>query len=228
MDSAGEKARAIRVQVVHGNCLWRDCLTTVLGRDQEFQVTAVNPDASDCVSLIEDGHPDVILVDGNLSPERGVELVRQVRERVERTKVLVLLSVTDEARAAEFILAGAHGLVMEDSSLAELRTAIGRVIDGRAVCSADMIHSLYQQFAKLARESHWRKDISANELTARELEILTLISSHLGNKQIAKRLSVSTYTVKNHVHNILEKLQVGSRAEAVEHARQRQWLNEVR
>jgi DNA-binding NarL/FixJ family response regulator len=91
-----------------------------------------------------------------------------------------------------------------------------------------MIHSLYVRFGKLASESSWRKDMTATDLTAREIEILNLISSHLANKQIAKRLRVSTYTVKNHVHNILEKLRVHSRAEAVDYARQRQWLHEVR
>jgi len=72
------------------------------------------------------------------------------------------------------------------------------------------------------------QDVAKFDLTPRELEILNLISDHLGNKQIANRLSVSTYTVKNHVHHILEKLQVHSRAEAVDYARQRQWLREDR
>jgi DNA-binding NarL/FixJ family response regulator len=228
MDENGETTRPLRVQVVHGNCLWRDCLAQVLARDQELQVTALDPNRSDSLSLVEQSRPDVILMDGNLPEKRGLDLVHQVRQCLEQTKVLVLLSATDEAQAAEYIVAGAHGFVMDDSSLEELRAAIGRVHNGRAVCSADMIHSLYVHFGKLARESHWRKEVTATDLTAREVEILNLISSHLGNKQIAKRLSVSTYTVKNHVHNILEKLRVHSRAEAVDYARQRQWLREVR
>ena len=91
-----------------------------------------------------------------------------------------------------------------------------------------MIHSLYLHLARLSRGMALTKEITATELTAREMEILNLICSHPGNKQIAKRLSVSTYSVKNRVHNILEKLRVGSRAEAVDYAPQRQWLREVR
>ena len=166
MDENGETTPALQVHVVHGNCLWRDCLTTGLARHPEFKVTAVNPDGSDCLSFVEQSRPDVILIDANLPGKRGLELVRQVRQSLVQTKVLVLLSVTDEARAAEYIVAGAHGFVMDNSTLEELRSAIERVIDGRAVCSADMIHSLYVQFAKLARETHWPKEIPASELTA--------------------------------------------------------------
>jgi len=154
MNADGGKTRTLRVDVVHGNYLWRDCLTQVLARDQELQVRAVDPDDSDCVSLIERSCPDVILIDGDLSGKRGLALVHQVRQRLEQAKVLVLLSAADDAQAAEYIVAGAHGFVMDDSSLKELRAAIWQVIEGKAVCSADMIHSLYVHFAKLAQESH--------------------------------------------------------------------------
>ena len=227
MASESETARAARLHVVHGNRLLRECLATVLTRNREFDVREVNPDEADFLEIIISGAPDVILIDGNLPRTNGLDVVRQLRQRLEGAKVLVLFSAPDEVKAAEYIMAGAHGCVVEDSSLEELRAAIRRVVEGRAVCSADMIHLLYTQFAKLARESHWREQVAAIELTARELEILNLISCHLGNKQIAKRLCVSTYTVKNHVHNILEKLQVQSRVEAVEYARQRQWLPEA-
>jgi DNA-binding NarL/FixJ family response regulator len=227
MNADGGKTRVLRVDIVHGNCLWRDCLTQVLAQDRELRVRPVDPDGSDCLSLLERNCPDVILIDGGLSGKRGLALVHQVRQRLEQAKVLVLFAAADGAQAGEYIMAGAHGFVMDNSSLKELRAAIRQVIEGKAVCSADMIHSLYVDFARLAQESHWGQDVAKMGLTPRELEVLNLISDHLGNKQIAKRLSVSIFTVKNHVHNILEKLQVHTRAEAVDHARRRRWLGET-
>lgn len=179
------------------------------------------------MALLEKDPPDVILVDASLPHRVAAELIRKVRERLQQTNVLALVSAASQDEMVDCVVAGAHGCLMEDSSLEDLRTAVAKVMQGERFCSADMMQSLFNEFAKLARETNWRKQVASMDLTSRELEILRLISRHHGNKQIAKKLSVSLFTVKNHVHNILDKLQVQSRFEAVEYARQRRWLDEV-
>ena len=118
----------------------------------------------------------------------------------------------------------AHGCVPEDSSLQELREAIEKVAAGDIFCSHATVHSVLHRMAHRAGEVRRQDWSEAPSLTPRELEIVRLIAEHLSNKQIARRLSVSLYTVKNHVHNIVEKLQVARRYEAVDVARKRMWL----
>jgi DNA-binding NarL/FixJ family response regulator len=121
-------------------------------------------------------------------------------------------------------LKGVQGCVLEESSLQELREAIEKVAAGETYCSHGLVHAVFHRMNQAAKESYRRGRDEAPSLTPREREIVRLISEHLSNKQIAKRLSVSLYTVKNHVHNLVEKLKVAGRYEAVDFARKKGWL----
>ena len=115
--------------------------------------------------------------------------------------------------------------MLEESSLDDLRDAIVRVASGQNFCSHGLVHAVFHRLAHRMKEPIARPQRDEGELlTARELEIVGLIAEHLSNKQIAKRLAVSLNTVKNHVHNIVEKLQVTGRYEAVDYARRQRWL----
>jgi DNA-binding NarL/FixJ family response regulator len=112
--------------------------------------------------------------------------------------------------------------------LQDLREAIEKVAAGGIYCTHGVVHSVFHRMAQEAREGNRSAGISAASLTPRELEIVQLIATHLSNKQIARRLSVSLYTVKNHVHNIVEKLQVSGRYEAVDYARKHRRLDSAK
>ena len=124
----------------------------------------------------------------------------------------------------ECVEAGAHGFVLEESSLEDLRNAIDLVVAGQRFYSQSIVESMFDQLALFSRESRWRSRLKNVALTQRELEVLRWIAEGLSNKQVARKLSVSLYTVKNHVHNILEKLQVSDRFEAVEQAIDNRWF----
>jgi len=204
--------------------MFRECLIAVLAKDAKFEVSEVNLRYSDFHEDLDQVPPDVILVDAGLPGKTAVELIRRIRQANGPTKILAVVSSAAQGMAIDCIAAGAHGCVLEESSLADLRAGINAVQQGETFCSQDMIQTVLSQFARLAQESHLRKKVKSLDLTPRELEILELISRHMGNKQIAKLLSVSLYTVKNHVHNILEKLELESRYEAVDYAQQRHWI----
>jgi DNA-binding NarL/FixJ family response regulator len=129
------------------------------------------------------------------------------------------------------VAAGVRACLLEDSSLSELLKAIDTIAQGGTYCSDEIMLSLFEQLARLAKgnpagdhaDMGDRADTSG--LTRREDEILHFMSTGLSNKEIARKLSVSVYTVKNHVHNILEKLEVDNRFAAVEYARERSWLS---
>jgi two-component system nitrate/nitrite response regulator NarL len=124
----------------------------------------------------------------------------------------------------ECFTAGAHGCVQEDASVQDLRAAIEKVAAGGIFCSHGLIHTMFHRVAQQARGAGHRAGSGEASLTRRELEIVRLIGDHLSNKQIARKLSVSLYTVKNHVHNVVEKLQVSGRYEAVDYARKHRLL----
>jgi two-component system, NarL family, nitrate/nitrite response regulator NarL len=120
--------------------------------------------------------------------------------------------------------AGARGYVLRGASIDNLRIAVESIARGETVCSPQITYSMFSRLAELAHHAMGAQTI----LTTREMEILQLISQGWSNKRIANHLFVSLYTVKNHVHNILKKLQVQHRLEAVAYAYQRYWLKGTR
>lgn len=216
--------RPIHLKIIHRNRLFRECLESVLAEDQRFDVRTVDHTDPDELETFDREESDVFLIDLNLPGELAVELTRRIRQRMDRAKLLLLAYASSQDCLVECIAAGAHGCILETSSLDELDTAIEKVFHGETFCSQEIVQTMFDRLAQTASSAPWRRRAESIDLTPRELEIVELISGRLSNKEIAKKLSLSVYTVKNHVHNIVEKLQVEDRHEAVEYARQRRWL----
>jgi DNA-binding NarL/FixJ family response regulator len=227
--------RTIHLAVIHRNRIFRECLASVLSEGGRFQLAVVDHGDPNCLKSIEEQRPDTILIDLNLPEQLAVGLTQQIRERVPRAKVILLaqshalLSHGDaEDRLVECLAAGAHGCVLEESSLKELQAAIQKVVEGEKFYSSEIISSMCHRLVESTRASSWRERVKSVRLTPRELQVVSLIADGLSNKQIARRLSLSLFTVKNHVHNVVEKLQVENRLKAVEYARQRGWLEKLK
>jgi DNA-binding NarL/FixJ family response regulator len=211
-----------QILVFHRNRLFRECLAQVLSQSSDHKIRPAEHEPANLSQLLSDSHVDVILVDLNLPNNCTLQLIEEAVKH--ETKVVILVP-DDHEQLVECIAAGAHACVLERSTLDELKPAIANVLRGQTYCSTDIVQSLYSQLKKLAREVTWKKHVTTARLTARETEVLELMSERLSNKQIARRLSVSLYTVKNHVHSILEKLQVETRLDAVEDAKERRLLD---
>lgn len=169
---------------------------------------------------------DVILLDLNLPNNFAVEIVRYVRQTQPNAKVIIL--VPDDHRGLlECVASGVQGCVLERSSLQDLDLAIDKSLRGETVCSSEFAATMFSELYRFSNSPSWQVPaaISRTRLTAREHEVIELLAKRNSNKQIAKELCVSIYTVKNHIHNILEKLDVESRVEAVELALQENWLS---
>jgi DNA-binding NarL/FixJ family response regulator len=218
------RSTLMRIVVLHQNRLFRQCLTAVLKGHAGFTAVEVDHEHPDRLHRIQAASPDVVLVDLNLAGGLALELTRQIHRLPGDVKVLLLASGNSVHEIARCVEAGALGCIVEESSLTELTDAVETVGRGEAYCSPQVARSIFAECARLAHGRHWSERAGAARLTARELEVLQLVAEGLGNKQIARRLSVSLYTVKNHVHNILEKLQAHDRFEAVELARRQPWF----
>jgi len=196
--------------------LYREGIAAALAGDSRFRVAGLASDAPAALARLEEVAADVVLVEAG-SPE-GPDLVRAIHERAPEARVLALGISGEEADVLPLAEAGIAGWVTRDASVDDLRATVAAAAVGEAACSPRMVASLLRRVAALAAD----RDGAAvsPQLTRRQQEIVALIDEGLSNKEIARRLSIELATVKNHVHNILAKLQVGRRAEAAARVRE--------
>ena len=226
-DAAATGAGLVRLVVADSHRLFRECLAEALRDDAGFaRVEVTDADHASLARL--DGEPvDVLVLGGGEDGKLG-ELLRQACQRWPGAKILVLGTEEGEDEALALLRSGARGYLFRDQSLDELRDAILEVAAGATVCTPRIVHLLFSRLGELGRERRRDERLEVLELTSREIEILRLIGDGLKNQEIAKRLYLSVHTVKNHVHNILERLGVKSRWSAVTHASEKGWLQPKR
>jgi DNA-binding NarL/FixJ family response regulator len=189
----------------------------VLDDEPDIRVVASVNSLPEGLTFIEREEVNVVIVSVGLPDQGALTLTRQVVDRVSSTKVLVLgLAADDNNNALRYIEAGAAGYILKDSSLKEFMDIIRLAQRGEAQISTKMAGVMMERLFNLARmfsAVEHRSDGDAR-LTTRELEVLQFIGAGLTNPEIAARLVVEVGTVKNHVHSILEKLNVSNRDEA--------------
>jgi two-component system nitrate/nitrite response regulator NarL len=210
----------IRVLIVARVRLYRDGLAETLARDPRLHVVGTAAEATDGLKQVFELRPDVVLAD--LEMASGDRLVRACVRAVPNAKVLALCVSDSEHELLNAAEAGVSGYVTHDTSLDELVSAVDSVARGEMLCSPRVAATLLRQVGALANRARPRREEA--RLTPRELQILELIDLGRSNKEIARELYIEVPTVKNHVHNILEKLCVGRRAEAAAKLRDRRLL----
>ncbi|MBN2001255.1 response regulator transcription factor [candidate division KSB1 bacterium] len=214
----------IQIFIADDNGLLREGLVSMMEEQEDIVVIGQAPSGREALEDIKSVRPEVALIDIGMPDKDGIELTRILRQDAPEVKVIILgmIDLTDEIM--QCIEAGAAGYVLKETSFDHLVKVIRSVHRGEAFCSPQMAASLFTRIAELANERMPKIPPGSVKLTARELEVITLISEGLSNKQIAQRLFIETQTVKNHVHNILDKLQLQNRLEAVQYARERNLL----
>jgi len=185
-------------------------------KEEGVQVVATTGLSSETLERIEQARPDLVLLPA--LGTRTVELTRAITRRFNGIRVVVFGIKEVPEAVTEMIEAGAAGYVREDASVDEFREVVRLAARGEARVAPQIASSLFSRLAALA--SVLRADERAKnvKLTPRELEILRLVAEGLTNKEIAARLHVEQQTVKNHMHNILERLSLRRRQQAVQYA----------
>jgi DNA-binding NarL/FixJ family response regulator len=214
--SAG--ADAIRVLVVDDHALFRRGLEMVLGQEEDIAVVGEAGDGAEALALARELTPDIVLMDIRMPRRSGIEACTAIKDLVPSAKIIMLTISDEEADLYEAIRAGASGYLLKEISIDEVATAIRAVAGGQSLISPSMASKLLTEFASMIKRGDGRQQVPAPRLTERELEVLKLVARGLNNRDIAKELYISENTVKNHVRNILEKLQLHSRMEAVVYA----------
>ncbi|WP_318151938.1 response regulator transcription factor [Nocardioides cavernae] len=203
--------------------LFRRGLIMLLGGDIDIEVVGEAADGITATELAITTAPDVILLDVRMPRRTGVEACRAIKEAVPATKIIMLTVSDEEADLYESVKNGAAGYLLKDSSIEEVAQAIRVVNEGQSLISPSMAVKLIDEFKQMSKPE--REQGPALRLTERELEVLRLVAKGLNNREVAKELFISENTVKNHVRNILEKLQLHSRMEAVMYAMREKLLD---
>ena len=201
--------RPITVVVVADVRLYREGLAASLSSRSNLRVVPLDDDASSTLARIADVAPDVVLID--TATRNSLALVRAIRERARATKAIAFAVHEYEQEIITYAEAGAAGYVTCDASFDQLISAIESVAREELVCSPRIASTLFRRLGKLGEAS---ASSSAAALTHRERQVLSLIRDGLSNKEIAQALNVAEPTVKNHVHNLFEKLRVTNRTQA--------------
>ncbi len=217
MTDAGTIEREpIRVLVVDDQELFRRGITMLLAAEPGIEVVGEAGDGIEGAELAQSTAPDVVLLDVRMPRRSGIEACLAIKESVPSAKILMLTMSDEEADLYEAVKSGASGYLLKDSSIDEVAQAVRVVADGQSLISPSMAAKLIDEFKQLAKPE--REQVPGLRLTDRELQVLRFVAKGMNNREISKQLYISENTVKNHVRNILEKLQLHSRMEAVMYA----------
>jgi two-component system nitrate/nitrite response regulator NarL len=205
----------IRVLIVAEPLLYREGLSVLLREERRVEVVGATADGSTALAEAVAVRADVVLVDMHIDGAQAI--VRSIAEAAPTCSVVALGKAEGDSAVMVCLEAGAAGYLPPNGSLSDLRECIHAASRGEMACSPRVAAQLARRVARLAAEL--RAEQPWPPLTMREAEILELIDQGLSNKEIARRLCIQVPTVKHHVHNILEKLQVTRRGEAAARAR---------
>jgi DNA-binding NarL/FixJ family response regulator len=216
-DQQGTKGlEELRVLVVDDHDLFRTGLRNLL-EEEGVNVVGEAENGEAAIRLASDLAPDVVIMDLNMPGAGGVETTRRLSSLAPLSRVVVLTISADDDDVMTAVMAGACGYLLKDSSIQELIAGIRAASEGESLISPQIAAKVLQQLRAQSKDTDAAATIRA-ELSDRELEVLKLIANGKDNAQIARELYISPKTVKNHISNILMKLQIENRIQAAVYA----------
>jgi DNA-binding NarL/FixJ family response regulator len=211
--------KKIRVILIEDNRLLREGINAMLKKEPDINVTGTFGENDFTLDKVSELKPHVVLLDLGLPDQNSLELVKSLKDENDDVKIIVMDLVPIQEDILRFVKAGVSGFILKDATTSEFTKTIRTVAGGENVLPPIMAGSLFSQimdngFKELGPE----KLVQYVKMTNREREIVALIAEGLANKEIAQKLSLSIYTVKSHVHNILEKMTLNTRVQIAIHS----------
>jgi two-component system response regulator DegU len=205
----------IDIFLVDDHHLVRNAIKGMLESQDDFNIVGAASNGNEAVEALKKVKARIVLMDLNMPELDGIEATKLIKQEHPDTAVIMLTVSDTEISLSETLKAGATGYLLKDSTPEKLYSAIRHVAKGGALVQEDLMLKLLGEFKKLNEQSGFVQNI----LTPREVEVLKLVSEGNANKIIGEKLFISEKTVKNHLHNIYEKLEVKDRVQAITKAR---------
>lgn len=222
-----------KIVIIDDHQLFREGVKRILEFEPTFEVVAEGEDGSEAITLVEQHEPDVIIMDINMPHMNGVEATAELIQKFPESKVIILSIHDDENYVTHALKTGATGYLLKEMDADALVEAVKVVADGGSYLHPRVTHNLVKEYRRLsAEEDNPDKYLPQVEirrpyhlLTRRECEVLQLLADGKSNRGIGEALFISEKTVKNHVSNILQKMNVNDRTQAVIVAIKNGWVD---
>lgn len=210
--------KKIRLFIIEDNRLLRDGMAAMVKKHKDIILLAASGDGNSSILKLHKLKPDVILLDLGLRSQNSLHVVEVVKREFPTTKVIVMDLAPAHGDILQFVKAGVSGFILKDATVQDFLTTIRSVAVGGKVLPPLLSGSLFSQIIESAITAGNGNLKRVVRMTKREREVLTHVSEGLSNKEIATKMRIATYTVKSHVHNIMEKLALHSRLQVANYA----------
>ena len=210
--------KKIRRLLIEDNRLLREGITALLKKQPDMHVVTTIGNGENILLMIGKHNPNIVLLDLGLRSQNSLKVVKLVKQNFEETKIIVMDLIPLQADVFEFVQAAVSGFMLKDISVKEFLKTIRSVYKGTRVLPPHLTGSLFSQIVEYAVSGSKTSVITeSTRMTKRERQVIELIADGYTNKEIAQKLHLSTYTVKSHVQNILEKLALNTRVQIAKH-----------
>lgn len=211
--------KKIKILLIEDNRLLREGISEMLKKQDDMHVVATVGNGENILKMIDLSNPGIVLLDLGLRSQNSLKVVKSISENYEKTKIIVMDLIPSQDDVLEYVQAGVSGFILKDANIEEFYKTIRSVNEGNQVLPTLLTGSLFSQIVEHAMNGDKpSKAFDAVRMTKRERQVIDLIADGSTNKEIAQILHLSTFTVKSHVHNILEKLTLNSRVQIAKHA----------
>ena len=211
--------KRVRILLIEDNRILRDGIKALINAQADLHVVGTSGGNRDTLRQARTEKAQVVLMDLGLRNEDGLRIVAALTKELPQLKVIGMGLIPSQSDIIEFVEAGASGFILKDASLDDLLRTIRSVVRGARVLPPPLTGSLFDRVIEQALRRRKGRLPVAVRMTKREREVIALIADGLSNKEIAQMLNLSPYTVKSHVHNILEKMALHSRLQIATHFR---------
>ena len=211
--------KKIKLLLIEDNRLLRNGIASMLKKQPDMQAVATVGNGENILAMMEKLHPHIVLLDLGLRSQNSIQIVKSSKQNFPETKIIVMDLIPLQSDVLEFVRAGVSGFILKDANVSDFFKTIRTVSKGGKVLPPHLTGTLFSQIVDHAINGSSTSVINQSvRMTKRERQVVELIADGFTNKEIAQKLHLSPYTVKSHVHNILEKLALNTRVQIAKHA----------